>query len=218
MKYFRSNNFCQKGFTLVEMIVSIAIFTIVAVIAVGALLKIIDANKKAQSLKTTINNVHYLLDSMSREVRTGSRYYCSPSVPGVSAEGLLNPTSCNLSSHPAGGSWYVAFNSAKTYPKVGGGFCNLVMVYRFRFDLNRKVEAVFKSQQPNCENRTPGSWSDGYVIPSDVVISDLRLKVDTGVSIGQPRVFLRIKGYSGVKERNKTPFDVQTTISQRIDD
>ena len=64
------------GFTLVEMIVSVAIFTIVAFVAVGALLKVIDANKKSQSLKTSINNLNFALESLSREMRVGSNYTC----------------------------------------------------------------------------------------------------------------------------------------------
>jgi prepilin-type N-terminal cleavage/methylation domain-containing protein len=41
----------QKGFTLIEMIISLAIFTVVALVAVGALVKVMDANRKSINLK-----------------------------------------------------------------------------------------------------------------------------------------------------------------------
>lgn len=47
----------QKGFTLVEMIVAIFVFSVVMVISTGALVSIIGANRKAQSVKSVMNNV-----------------------------------------------------------------------------------------------------------------------------------------------------------------
>jgi prepilin-type N-terminal cleavage/methylation domain-containing protein len=59
----------KKGFTLIEMIVSLGIFTIVALISIGALVRITDANKKSITLKTTINNLNFALI----DVMAGSR-------------------------------------------------------------------------------------------------------------------------------------------------
>lgn len=71
---YKSKANLQKGFTLIEMIVSLGIFTVVAVVAVGALIKVMDANKKSINLKNTINNLNFTLESMSREMRVGSNY------------------------------------------------------------------------------------------------------------------------------------------------
>lgn len=64
----------QRGFTLLEMIVAIFIFSIVVTIASGAMLSMISANRKAQALKTVMNNMNLALDSMSRDVRFGTAY------------------------------------------------------------------------------------------------------------------------------------------------
>ncbi len=64
----------SSGFTLIEMIVSLGVFTVVALVAVGALMKIMDANRKALTLKTAINNLNFALESMSREMRVGTDY------------------------------------------------------------------------------------------------------------------------------------------------
>lgn len=68
-----------KGFTLIELMVSVAIFTIVMTIALGALLSITAAERKAETIKAVINNLHFALDSMSRSIRTGTNYNCDSS-------------------------------------------------------------------------------------------------------------------------------------------
>ena len=85
MQYILSNR--NKGFTLIEMIVALALFAIVAVVALGALMKIISANKKAQSLQSAITNINYALESISREMRVGSNFSC-----------IANPSSYTVSS------------------------------------------------------------------------------------------------------------------------
>ncbi|HEY9583747.1 MAG TPA: type II secretion system protein [Candidatus Paceibacterota bacterium] len=185
----------KKGFTLIEIIVSLAIFTIVALIAVGALLRIMDANKKSITLKTTINNMNFALESISREMRVGSNYYCSSSIPG-SLDNLSNDCS-----HIKDSSWTVAFNSSKT--STVGGDCNLIYAYRYE-DYTLK-----KAQQTDCTS----SLDFTPLISPDISIDSTIIKVD---NTSQPRVFLLLKGHNGEREREKTTFVLQTTISQRI--
>ena len=68
------NNNRQKAFTLVEMLVSIAIFSFVMVATTSVLLSVVDANHKAQGLKTAIDDLSLALESMTRNLRTGSQY------------------------------------------------------------------------------------------------------------------------------------------------
>jgi prepilin-type N-terminal cleavage/methylation domain-containing protein len=65
-----------NGFSIVEMLVAVAIFSIVMLIAVGALLTMIDANRKAQALNSVMNNLNLAIESMSREIRVGTNYNC----------------------------------------------------------------------------------------------------------------------------------------------
>ncbi len=64
----------QKGFTLIEMLVSVALFSFVMLATTAVLLSVVDANHKAQGLKTSINNLSLALESMARNLRTGSGY------------------------------------------------------------------------------------------------------------------------------------------------
>jgi prepilin-type N-terminal cleavage/methylation domain-containing protein len=88
----------KPGFTIIEMIVSIGIFTVVAVAAVAALTSVIEANRRTQSLTESNNNLNFVLQSMVREIRNGFNYGCGVSDPfnaedcpsGSSAFGFVN--------------------------------------------------------------------------------------------------------------------------------
>ena len=56
------------------MVMSVAVFTVVALVAAGALLAVADANRKAQAFKSVVNNINFALESVARNLRTGSAY------------------------------------------------------------------------------------------------------------------------------------------------
>jgi len=76
----------SKGFLLVEMIISVAIFTVVMTAGLGSLLSLIDANKRSQSFKIVVNNLNLAMETMAREIRTGHTYNCG-SVSGGDCSG-----------------------------------------------------------------------------------------------------------------------------------
>ncbi len=66
----------EQGFSLIEMIVSLGIFSVIVTTAVGALLVLISTNQKLQGEQSVMTNLSFALDSMTREIRTGYNYYC----------------------------------------------------------------------------------------------------------------------------------------------
>lgn len=66
----------QSGFSLIEMIVALAVFASVVTIAIGALLILITTNQQLQAKQGVMTNLSFALDSMTREIRTGSHYFC----------------------------------------------------------------------------------------------------------------------------------------------
>jgi prepilin-type N-terminal cleavage/methylation domain-containing protein len=68
------NNFEKRGFSLIEIIVAIGVFSVVSTIAVGALLSLSSAQKKAFNIQTNQDNIRYALETMAREIRTGASY------------------------------------------------------------------------------------------------------------------------------------------------
>lgn len=79
--YSQSQKREGRGFTLIEMIVSVAIFATVVLIAVGALLSIIDVNRKANELRVVMENLNFAIESIARDVRTGTDYGCTRNRP-----------------------------------------------------------------------------------------------------------------------------------------
>ncbi len=61
----------NKGFTLIEMLVSIALFSVVLTVCLGSILTIADSNKKSRSLMSVTNNLNFAVDSMVRSFKSG---------------------------------------------------------------------------------------------------------------------------------------------------
>lgn len=195
----------QRGFTLIEMMVSMALFAVVAVVAIGALLKIVDANKKAQAIETSINNLNFVLESMSREMRLGTNYSC------YGSSGEIPTTLSSSRSCDAAGNWAIGFNSSKT---VGGDSgCNLIYAYAFEDGVLQKAE------QASCG----GALTFSPVISNDTnldsqIAFDIASARVVSSGVGEPYAQFHFRGSAGVKEKTKSTFDLQTTVSQRIPD
>jgi prepilin-type N-terminal cleavage/methylation domain-containing protein len=65
-----------RGYTLIELIVSIAIFSVVMLLATSAYLALISYTHQARATSTLMTNLSYAVDQMSREIRTGTNYAC----------------------------------------------------------------------------------------------------------------------------------------------
>ena len=76
--YVHTNNTnTHSGFTLVEMIVSLAVFSFVITMSVGALLMLVASNSQLQKEQSVMTNLSFAIDSMAREIRTGTLYFCA---------------------------------------------------------------------------------------------------------------------------------------------
>ena len=74
MKCHFSKQNTQRGFTLIEMIVSLSLFISVMTVAASSMLSIIDANRKSQATNTAVDNLNFVIDNMSRTLRTGKAW------------------------------------------------------------------------------------------------------------------------------------------------
>ena len=193
-KSFNKKNDSRKtlvgGFTLIEIIVSLAIFAVVSVVAIGSLLKVIDANKKAQALKTAINNLNFALEAMSREIRTGSEY----------EEGSVSVT---------GGTDEITFRTSKDCED------DTALYLSYKYDATAKT--LLKSS--GCKNSPELSDYDP-IVSADLTVTYLEFfvtNVETPDDINtQPMIRMAIQGYSGLREKDRSYFSLQTIVSQRI--
>lgn len=75
----RNKKNLNAGFTLIELIVALGLFAVVMTISVGAFLNISDIQKKSESLRNVSDNMSFTIEMMTRDIREGRDYICSPS-------------------------------------------------------------------------------------------------------------------------------------------
>ncbi|MEK7607724.1 MAG: type II secretion system protein [Patescibacteria group bacterium] len=183
------------GFTLIEVMVSVSIFSIVMLISTGAVFSIVEANKKSHTLKSVMTNLNFALESMARDMRVGDRFTCSAWGSG--------PFDCQN-----GGATfsYKANRSIDSNPAYDPA------------DQNDAVEYTLAENRIRKKVYNSGSPEDFYITAKEIVIEDLTFYVlGTGsvpADLRQPKVVITIKGYAGTGN-TKSQFNIQTTVSQR---
>jgi len=203
IRFNKKEYYNQEGFTLIEIIVSMAIFAVVAVVAAGALLKILDANKKAQSIQASITNLNFALESMTRELRVGSKYVIDnngSSISFKSSRSAINPLTGIVC--PPGES--------------------LINIYKFTDSTPSGTFILEKAEQPqlqsgqSCGLSYSGEGDFTPIISSkNVTITNYKISVISGGADEYPLASILISGFAGVREKDKTYFTVQTAASAR---
>lgn len=195
----------KRGFTLVEMLVAIAVFMIVMTVAVGSLISIIDANRKAQAIKNVVNNINFALESISKDMRVGTKYSC---YDGTGYVGDCTGV----------GGIGVKYLSGKLDP----GGTNYVVHYRF-FPNPNSGEGNIQRCMNTDYNSACVSWESLTAPVDNVKITNMKFYVLGSGTVSlplaskkQPRVIITLEGVAGTKESIKTSFNIQTTVSQRI--
>lgn len=180
----------QKGFSLIEIMVSLAVFSIVVLVATGALLSIIDANKKTQALKAVVNNLNFALENMSRNIRVGTKYHCGET--GLSQLPNFSPQDC------VGGA-FIAFHDQEK---------NRITAYRLSGGAIQKSDDIFDPDEGFADVTAP-----------EINITSLRFDVSGSQKTDnlQPRVILVVRGeMKNTKLKVSTDFNIQTTLTQRV--
>jgi len=187
-----------RGFTLVEMMVAIAVFSIVMVTAMSALLTVVDANNKARAIKTAINNVSMAIESISKDMRMGTDYGCADSESGSFAE-------CST------GNSVIRYKSPRAFFDISSGERKFAY---YKFKTGQIWSCLEKTADMDC------SQSSNFL---PITSSEVTIKNAVFYVIGtnpldglQPRMIMTVSGEAGNKEKIKTEFDLQTSVSQRI--
>lgn len=196
--YFIPHTVCG-GFTLIELLVSVALFSVVMLISVGSLIAMAEADRKAETIKSVLNNLNFALDSMSRTIRTSYSYHCSDS-PGNTYLLMGNPTAPQ--NCPTYGSSYIALEGSSGDPNNSGD------------------QVIFRLNNGRVEESTDSGSTFLPLTAPEVVIQSLRFYV-TGAASGdqlQPRVVVTLAGYIQVTPMSQTALQLQTTLTQRVYD
>lgn len=68
-----------RGYTLIELIIAVGLFSLIMTLTSGAYFVMIDINRQTQGITAGINDLSFALESMMRSIRTGVEYQCNGS-------------------------------------------------------------------------------------------------------------------------------------------
>ena len=91
----------KKGFTLVELLIAIAIFSILVAIGVGGFVHALHTQREVASLIAAQSNASVALEEMTREIRTGYLFCTTPNNennPEAAVPGICQADSLGLGS------------------------------------------------------------------------------------------------------------------------
>lgn len=186
-----------KGFTLIEMMVAVTIFAIVMMIGVGALLALVETNRRAQAINSVMNNLNAALESMARSIRVGTTYYCGSSPVPPDQATLASTNSC------ASGGVLIAFEASD------GDITD------------DSDQVVYRLNGTQLERSLDSGASWVALTAPEVAIESFTVFVvgansfaETGDTT-QARVLMRILGSAPVPG-GTTEFNVQASVVQRI--
>lgn len=174
------------------MMVSLALFTIVSTVTVGALLSLIGGNQRLVKQQTLTSSAIISLDNMTREIRTGNYYNCGDSSAGA---GLKAVRDC------VGGGTSISFVETSARTTSGG-----------------RVSYHFASN--SLWRRIGNSGTAEKLLPDDVKVDVSKSRffvtgtatLTDGPDTQQPAVTV-IMTLAGTDETE--PITLQTTVTQR---
>ena len=199
-KYLNKKNKFAEGYTLIETMIALAIFLIVIVLGVGALLNAYSVNKKSQNMRSIMDSLSYTMEDMSRNVRTGYNYHCL--VKGEDPANISTPNSCLTNGYG------MAFEYSDGDPTKD---TDQWVYYISNGKLFRSTDGFANSVQ-----MTP----DEVVLQADSSTYNFSVLGASGNPLDdqqQPLVVIRLIGKI-TDGKNVTPFSLETAVSQRLND
>lgn len=184
----------NRGYTIVETMIAISLFLVVIMFGMGSLLNATLLQKKSQDMRSIMDNLSFIMEDMSKNLRTGYDYHCVDD-GNFSA---VNPHSC-----ASGGG--ISFKSS-----YGGQW-----VYKIEstdggstFNLSKSVDSGTNWAQLNSGEISFNSASGFSVTGAEPLPGDTL----------EPFVTIRLVGTITSQNNLVTPFSVQTSVSQRLVD
>lgn len=187
----------QKGFTIIETMISISIFLVIVMAGMGALLNANLLHNKSQNMRSMMDNLSFIVEDISKNLRTGYNYHCITAGEDFSTLSLTTAKSCS-----AGGG--IAFTSSSG------------TMFVYYIDSNGKM---FKSTQ--APYIPPTGYvqlnSDEIYISSFSSFAVLGAEQPSSGDLQQPFVVIKLIGT--ITSRGVvSPFTIQTSASQRLID
>ena len=182
----------QRGFTLIEVMVSLALFSVVMIIAVGGFLSILDVNRKAQALQASLDNASFSFENVTRLIRTGTQFDCGHT------NGTPVPSDC-----------------------AGGTSLQFIDDTGRTIQLQPQTDATSTYLYQRVRDTT-GVWGGWYILTApDFKLTNILFHVvgsapKSSGDIQQPMVTVVMTGKVNAGKKTETEIKLQTTVTQRV--
>jgi prepilin-type N-terminal cleavage/methylation domain-containing protein len=195
---FREN----AGYTIVETMIAVSIFTIIATAGMTALLQANVVHQKSQDMRSIMDNLNFIMEETARNIRTGYNYRC---ITGALPPGTL-PSVDVAQSCSSGGA--IAFE------------------YAFGDDADSSDQWVYKVEGSGGSYSIWKSVNSGAawtkLNPPEVVLSSASGFTVIGAeappgNTQQPMTIIKLVGTITYKNV-VSPFSLETAVSQRLVD
>ncbi|MFA5840700.1 MAG: prepilin-type N-terminal cleavage/methylation domain-containing protein [Candidatus Paceibacterota bacterium] len=204
--FIKKNIKNKNGYTLIETMISISLFLIIVMEGMGALLNANLLHQKSQNMRSVVDNLSFVMEDISRNLRTGYSYHCITGADDLTNLGVKSGNSC----------WGIAFdyqghqdglNDKWIYEIVSenrGG----ITVYYIRKSINSGATWVQLTPDEIAINTTASSFTITGAEPPNA---------DGTGDHQQPFVTIKLVGSITLKNI-VSPFTLQTSVSQRVVD
>jgi len=188
----------RGGYTIIETMIAISLFLVVAVSGMGAVLNANLLHLKSQDIRSIMDNFSFIMEDISRTLRNGYDYQCFAAGQSLAPGTLGAPRSC------ASG-WALALETGEGNPNT---FTDQWVYYI--------------STEGKIMRSTDGASSFIQLSPNEVVVASVSgfsvLGAESpSLNTQQPFVTIRLSGT--ITTRGViTPFTLQTSVSQRMVD
>jgi len=181
--------FLKSGFTLLEMIISIGIFSVIVIAAIGITLSVSNAQIKTANIQAIQDNIRFSLELITKEMRTGSKYTLTSICAGPGSE--------------------ISFDTALDEKRV-------YFLDSANKRIMRAKEMITTSDCDGSSKKAAPFTAEDVFVDRLIFLTtgNLRGPVD-----GQPRITILLKVRSkSPKFELESSMDLQTTVVQRFRD
>ncbi len=181
------------GYTLIETMIAVSLFLVIMMFGMGSLLGSSILHKKAQNMRAIMDNLSFIMEDISRNLRTGYIYHCIDDGNLTN----INPRDC-AASLGAGISFKSSYGNQMVYAVFPDG--------TLQKSTNGGIAGSFIILTPPEIKIDPSS---GFIVKGA-----LPPPGDTN----QPLVIIRLSGTITSENNVVTPFSLETSVSQRLPD
>lgn len=191
----------QSGYTIIETMIAISLFIIIVMIGMDALLNANLLHQKSQSMRSITDSLSFVMEDISRNLRTGYNYHCISD-----------------------------FNNIIAVPKSDTNCWGIAFEYQYGNKNDPNDQWVYYIADGKIFKATEGPYNDSnftQLTPTEVEIDDINSffsvfgaepPVGSNPDLRQPYVTIKLSGEIILKNNVTTPFSLQTSVSQRTID